>query len=300
MKIAVAGGLGFLGKHIIASLIESGYDVTLFARREEDVQDGVAFVPADLMVPGEWQKKISENDIVINLVGVNLFQRWNKKVKKMIYDSRIVSTANIVNSFDSKNSKRKTLINASAVGFYGAGGDEVLTESSVPGSDFLARVCHDWESEALKGEKKKLRVVLLRFGSVFGTDGGAFPELVRNYKLMIVGKLGHGKQWFPWLHVEDVAGIVLKAVTDEKMSGPYNCTAPGLVTNGDFTRIMAHALKRPVIVPFVPGFALRIVLGEFGAFLTVGQRAVPDKLMKGGYMFRFPELNGALENLLTR
>ncbi len=298
MKIAVAGGLGFLGRHVISSLKEAGHDVTLFARREADLKNGIAFVCADLMIPGEWQKKIAENDIIINFVGINLFQRWNKSVKKKIYDSRVMSTANIINSFNTGNSKGKTVINASAVGFYGEGGDEIITEQSGRGRNFLAEVCGDWESEALNGESKKLRIVLLRFGSVFGLGGGAFPELVKNYKLMLGGFLGNGKQWFPWIHIDDVTGIVLKAISDKKMSGPYNCTAPGIVTNRDFTKVMAWAVKRPVLIPFVPRFVLRILLGEFGLYLTVGQRAIPEKLLNEGYKFKFPELMGALENLL--
>jgi len=300
MKIAVAGGLGFIGKHIITALLESEHEVTLYARRNENLMPGVSFVYADLMVPGEWQKSLSGNDVVINLVGVNLFQRWNKDVKKMIYDSRIVSTANIIDSFKTPKSKGKTLINASAVGFYGLRGDEIVTELADAGPDFLAKVCSNWEIEASKGEKKKLRVVLLRFGSVFGADDGAFPVLAKNFKLMLGAKLGNGRQWFPWIHVDDVSGIILKAVSDKKMNGPYNCTSPGIVTNGDFTLTMARAVKRPVLIPFVPGFVLRILFGEFGSFLTGGQRAVPEKLLKEGYKFRFPELSGALEDLLRQ
>ncbi len=298
MKIAVAGGLGFLGKHIISALYEAGYEITLFARREENRHPGVSFVYADLMVPGEWQSKLAECDVVVNLVGVNLFQRWNKKIKKLIYDSRIISTKNIIDSFDSGNSGGKTLINASAVGIYGLRGDEVITEGSEQGSDFLAEVCSKWEEAALEGASKNMRVVLLRFGSVFGADGGAFPVLVKNFRWMLGGKLGNGKQWFPWIHIDDAAGIVLKAVADTKMSGVYNCTSPGIVTNGDFTKIMAKAVNRPVLIPFVPGFILKIVLGEFGSFLTGGQKAVPERLSGEGYIFLLPELKGALENLL--
>jgi len=300
MKIAVAGGFGFLGRHIISALLSADHDVTIFARREENLYDGVSFVKADLMIPGEWQSRLAEHDIVVNLVGVNLFQRWNKNIKKLIYDSRIISTANILDSFSSGKGAGKTLINASAVGFYGLSGDEVITESHGAGMDFLSRICSDWEREALKGESKNLRVVLLRFGSVFGSDGGAFPLLKQNYRLMLGGKLGNGRQWFPWIHIDDVAAIVLKSVNDKKISGAYNCTAPGIVTNEEFTKTMAKAVKRPVLIPFVPGFVLRIVLGEFGSFLTRGQRAVPERLLKEGFKFKFPVLNDALADLLKK
>ncbi len=300
MKIAVTGGFGFLGKHIISALKQAGHDVTIFARGEEDLFEGVSFVKADLMFPGEWQSRLAENEIVINLVGVNLFQRWNAKIKKLIYDSRIISTANIVNSFSSEKSAAKTLINASAVGFYGFSGDEIITESHSAGRDYLAHVCRDWEKEALKREDENFRVVLLRFGSVFGADGGAFPLLKKNYKLMLGGKLGNGRQWFPWIHIDDVADIVLKTVADKKMFGAYNCTAPGIATNGEFTKTMAKAVKRPVLIPFVPGFVLRLILGEFGSFLTKGQRAVPERLLNEGFKFKFPDMHEALADLLKK
>lgn len=298
MKVAITGGFGFIGKNIISELLKSGCKVTVFARRENEVIQGISFVRADLMMPGDWQKTLAENDVVINLAGVNIFQRWNEHIKKSIIDSRVMSTANIINSFKKSKTKSKTLINASAVGIYGTGGDEIITESSGEGSDFLAEVCSSWEKEALKGTDKNLRVVLLRFGSVFGRDGGAFPVLKKNYRLMLGARLGNGKQWFPWIHIDDVTGVILKAVTDRKMAEAYNCTAPGIVTNSEFTKFMAAAVRRPVLVPFVPEFALRIILGEFGSFLTKGQRAVPQRLIKEKYSFKFPVLKDALDDLV--
>ncbi len=300
MKIAVSGGLGFIGKHITEGLIRDGHKVTLFARREEGKVPGSHYVYADLMEQGEWQSRIAENDAVINLVGVNLFQRWDSKIRQMIYDSRIISTANIVDSFAKNRSKERVLINASAVGYYGSTGESIITESSPPGRDYLAKICSDWENEALKGEAYKLRVVLLRFGSVFGSDGGAFPLLAKSFKFMLAGKLGNGRQWFPWIHVDDAVGIVARAASDKKMKGAYNCTAPGIVTNGEFTLAMASAVKRPVMIPFVPEFALRGVFGEFGSFLTKGQRATPDRLLAEKFRFRFPDLDAALQDLLRR
>jgi uncharacterized protein (TIGR01777 family) len=298
MKIAVTGGLGFIGKHISSDLLKAGNKVTVYARREEGLIPGLSFVRADLMIPGEWQNSLAENDVVINLAGVNIFQRWNEKIKKAILESRVITTANIVNSFKKGKTKGKTLINASAVGYYGTGSDGVMSELSPAGTDFLAEVCSLWEKEAVKGENKNMRVVRLRFGSVFGKEGGAFPLLKKNFRLMLAGRLGSGEQWFPWIHIDDVSGIILKAISDRKMSGPYNCTSPGLVTNGEFTKIMAKAVNRPVLVPFVPEIALKIILGEFGSFLTKGQKAVPEKLLKEKYQFRFPDLKGALDDLV--
>lgn len=300
MNIAITGGFGFIGKNILPYLVKAGHKVSVFARREEDAIPGVSFIRADLMIPGEWQNRIAENDIVINLAGVNIFQRWNDRVKKSILDSRVISTANIINSFGKVKRGSKTIINASAVGFYGTGGDEVITESSGAGTDFLAEICSAWENEAMKGEVKNMRVVLLRFGSVFGRDGGGFPLLKKNFKIMLGARLGSGKQWFPWIHIDDVAGIIMKAVTDRKMSGPYNCVSPGIVTNNEFTDSMAEAVRRPVLIPFVPEFVLKLILGEFGSFLTKGQRAVPERLFKEKYGFIFPDLKNALDDLLAQ
>lgn len=150
----------------------------------------------------------------------------------------------------------------------------------------------------MRAADHKVRSVILRFGSVFGPDGGAFPLLKKNFRMMLGAKLGNGKQWFPWIHVDDAAGAVLHALNEKKMSGAYNCTAPGIATNSMFTKKMALAVNRYVVIPFVPGFILRIVLGEFGYFLTKGQRAVPDKIIGAGYRFRFPELDEALRNLV--
>lgn len=300
MKIAVAGGLGFTGTYIVPRLISAGHDVTVFdSRSESDFKyEGACYVRADLMKEGSWQKFISENEVIINLAGVNIFQRWSDKKKKLLYDSRIKTTRNIVDTLPEKGGEVKLLVNASATGYYGFHKDEIIGEDSPPGSDFLAGICRDWEAEAFKAENKGVRVVVLRFGSVFGRDGGAFPELKKNFNMFLGAKLGSGKQWFPWIHIEDVWKIVERAVETESMKGPYNCVAPGIVTNAVFTKVMAGVAGRPVLLPFVPGIALRIILGEFGSVILKGQRAVPGGLEREGYSFSFPDLEGALKDLM--
>jgi len=300
MKIAVAGGLGFTGTYIVPKLINAGHDVTVFdSRSESDFKyEGACYVRADLMNEGSWQKFISGNDVIINLAGVNIFQRWSDKKKKLLYDSRIKTTRNIVNTLPDKEGEVKLLINASATGYYGFHKDEVITESTLPGKDFLAKICRDWEEEAFKAADKGVRVVVLRFGSVFGRGGGAFPELKKNFNMFLGAKLGSGKQWFPWIHIEDIWKIAARVIEDESMKGAYNCVAPQIVTNAVFTKIMGAALGRPVILPFVPGIALRIILGEFGSVILKGQRAVPEKLENEGYTFAFPDLEGALKDLI--
>ena len=300
MKIAVAGGLGFTGSYIVPRLIKAGHDVTVFdSRKESDfAYEGACYVRADLMKEGSWQKFIADNEVIINLAGVNIFQRWSDKKKKLLYNSRIKTTMNIVDTLPQSGGEVKLLINASATGFYGFHKDEIIDETTPAGKDFLAGICDDWEKEALKASSKGIRVVILRFGTVFGRDGGAFPELKKNFRMFMGARLGSGKQWFPWIHIEDLAQILVRAFEDESMEGTYNCVAPGIVTNKDFTRIMGEVTGRPVIIPFVPGIALRVILGEFGSVIVKGQRAVPAKLAKEGYNFRFPELKAALEDLM--
>ncbi len=302
MKVAVTGGLGFIGELITGELIDNGFEVTVFARGNDPqlFKKKFRYIKCDLTAQGDWQDAIAEHDAVINLAGRGIFTRWNNSVKEDIYNSRTISTANIVEAMGRKKSKTKVLINASAVGFYGMHGDEDITEKYSSGEDFLAIVCRQWEYEAEKAEEKSARVVLLRFGTVLGRGGGAFPLMKKVFSLMMGARLGNGSQWFPWIHAEDACGIILKALKDKKMTGAYNCTAPGIVRNSEYTRELARSCRRPVILPFIPVFILRIMLGEFGAYLAGGQKAVPEKLVKGKYKFKFPDLDHALADLAKR
>lgn len=302
MKVAITGGLGFIGEKLTGILLDNGFDVTVFARSGDPAlfKKKFRYIKCDLTVQGDWQDAIAEHEAVINLAGAPIFTRWNREKKENIYNSRIISTANIVDGMGRKKSKSKLLINASAVGYYGMHGDEVTNEKHSSGEDFLSIVCRQWEDEALKAEASGARVVLMRFGNVLGSGGGAFLLLKKVFTRMLGAKLGNGRQWFPWIHVDDVCGIILKAVKDKKMTGPYNCTAPGIVRNSEFTKAMAVSCRRPVIIPFVPVFALRIILGEFGAFVAGGQKAVPEKLLKEKYSFQYPELSRALSDLMKK
>lgn len=301
MKAAVTGGLGFIGQEITRRMIDEGIEVTVFARSADPelYRKKFGYVRCDLTVRGEWQNVLAEHDVVINLAGRGIFTRWNRKIREDILNSRIISTANIVEAMSRKGSKAKVLINASAVGFYGMHGDDVITEGNAPGSDFLAEVCRQWEEEAGRAAIKGTRIVLMRFGTILGS-GGAFPLMKKVFSFMMGARLGNGRQWFPWLHVDDACSIILKAVRDKKMSGPYNCTAPGMVRNSEFTAALAEVCGKPVVLPPVPVFALRIMLGEFGAFLAGGQKAVPEKLEKEGFRFQFSNIRTALEDLVKR
>ncbi len=300
MKVLIAGGYGFLGQKLVKDLSDSGYSVTVGGRRNPDSvnSDDTGHLTADFTIPGEWQKKVVDFDVIINLVGVNIFQRWTPEIKKSIYDSRILSTRNIVEALRGTAGKKKIFINASAVGIYGDRGDEELDENSPAGDDFLSEVCLNWELEALKASEAGMRVAILRFGSVFGRDGGAFPELKKTFRRFMGSKLGNGKQWFPWIHVDDVTGIIIRIIKNSKMSGIYNAVSPGVLTNKYFTDIMADAAGRPVLLPFIPGFVLKTVFGEFGGFLVKGQRVMPVKLLNEGYKFKYTDVGKAVKSLL--
>ncbi len=300
MRIAVTGGLGFVGRSLIPRLIKEGHDVTVFDNSDESTfnYEGACYVKSDLRVPGSWQNFICKQDAIINLAGVNIFQRWNDARKKEIYESRVLSTSNIVSALAQDDNQCKLLINASAVGYYGFRKDEEIDETASGGDDFLSYVCKNWENEAERATGSGVRVIVLRFGSVLGKDGGAFPELKRTFKRFMGAKLGSGRQWFPWIHIEDLLGIIFISMLRSDMSGPYNCVSPETVTNAEFTRTLRKNIGRISFLPFVPGFVLRIVLGEFGSYLVKGQRAVPVKLKELGYRFRYGNLDSALNSLL--
>ncbi len=300
MKVAITGGLGFLGTHITSKLLDAGMEVTVFARSgDKDLLHAeFNYVRCDLAVEGVWQQVLSQHDAVINLAGANIFTRWNRQKKEEIYNSRIISTRNVVDGIKSKKSKVKVLLNASATGYYGLSGDDPVKESDGPGNDFLSMVCSNWEDEAMRAAGPGVRVAVMRFGTVFGSESGAFPKLWKNFRFMAGGRLGNGRQWFPWIHVDDAAGIALQMLKDKKMSGAYNCTSPGIVTNREFTAVMSEISGRPQLVPFIPGFMLRIILGEFGSFLVHGQKTLPERLLESGYGFMYPDLKSAVTALV--
>ena len=218
--------------------------------------------------------------------------RWTAAKKQRIRDSRVIGTRRLVEGLAALEQKPRVLVVASAIGYYGSRGDETLDESSAPGDDFLAQVCRDWEAEARAAEKLGIRVVNTRFGIVLG-NGGALKKMLLPFKLGAGGRLGNGRQWMSWVHVDDVVGILLAAAIDEQYRGPVNTVAPTPVTNREFTRVLASVLHRPAIFP-VPAFGLRLVVGEFAEVLLGSQRVLPKAAQRAGYAFHYPELAEAL------
>ncbi|MCE5242051.1 MAG: TIGR01777 family oxidoreductase [Syntrophobacteraceae bacterium] len=301
MKFFIAGGTGFVGSYLAEELAALGHQVTVLTRsvrKSKGSRGGVGFLEGDPTCPGRWQESVAKHDAVINLAGRSIFTFWTARARRAILDSRTATTRRVVEALAGAGGKT-ALLSASAVGYYGGHDDDrVLDESSPPGSDFLARVGVEWEAEAKKAEAFGVRVALCRFGIVLGRNGGALASMARAARYRAVSPLGTGKQWFPWIHQEDLLRIMLFLAENEGLSGPVNCTAPLPVRNEELTRALSEALRKPLLLPAIPAFAVRTMLGEFGSVLLKGQRALPVRLSEAGFVFRFPELRGALESLL--
>ncbi|OAG28271.1 TIGR01777 family oxidoreductase [Thermodesulfatator autotrophicus] len=299
MEVFIAGGTGFIGRHLSRYLLQRGFKVKVLVRRPERalvIPEGVTPSYGNPLVPGDWLHECARANVVINLVGTNIFARWTSKYKELIRESRLLATQNIVSVL----SKGQLLLNASAIGFYGADrGEEEITEESAPGKDFLAKVCKEWEEAAFTARSQGVRVCTLRFAVVLGLGGGALSKMRLPFKLGLGGPIGHGKQWFPWIHIEDVCRIVTFLIEKKDLSGPFNLVAPGIVRNKEFAQTLARVWRRPALLPLPPR-VLEIIFGELASLLTGGVKARPKRLLEAGYIFSFPELYSALQNLLKR
>jgi len=238
-------------------------------------------------------------DAVICLSGASVGEgRWTAERKKVLRSSRVDLTRVLVDSLGRLKQKPRVFVAASAVGYYGNRGDEILTESSAAGNGFIAQLARDWETESMRAEAAGIRTVILRFAVILSPKGGALARMVLPFKLGAGGRLGSGKQWMSWVALDDVVEIIRTAIADERMRGPVNVAAPGPVQNAEFTRVLAKVLHRPAIFP-APPFALRIALGEMAdGLLLASQRVIPEKLRAAGYKFRFENLEGALRAIL--
>ena len=298
MKVVITGGLGFIGTQLSTRLLERGHQVTVVDHSRKPkpyTLQEVTYVSADTAVSGAWQEEVRIQDAVINLAGTSIFRRWNDKTKQLIYDTRILTTRNVVEAMPGE--KGPLLCSTSAVGYYGFRGDEELTEGDSPGNDFLAKVCVDWEKEAQKAADKGVRVVVTRFGIVLGRTGGALGQMIRAFKKFVGGPLGSGRQWFSWIHMEDLLRAFLFVFDTKDIHGPVNFCSPNPVRNRELAKALGKVLSRPSFLT-MPAFVLRVVLGDFGSVLLEGQRVVPAKLLKHGFIFQYPEITGALQEVL--
>jgi uncharacterized protein (TIGR01777 family) len=296
MKVAVTGATGVIGRAVVRELVARGDSVVALSR------DGSRSVPGAEVV--EWRLPKEEPapaaafegvDGVIHLLGEPIAQRWSDDARREIHDSRVLGTRNLIAGM--RGAGVRVLVSQSAVGYYGPRGDELVDESAPPGDDFQASVVVDWEADATEASQLGVRVVLCRTGVVLSPSGGALEKMLTPFKLGVGGPVAGGKQYLPWVHIDDVVGAMLFALEAATVEGPINITAPSPVTNRDFSKALGRALHRPAVLP-VPGLALRGLYGEMASIVTTGVRAVPRRLEELGYPFRQPELAKALESVL--
>jgi len=291
MKALITGGTGFIGHHLVKHFKQP----IVLGRNPERIKKRLPGVTAK---PWQQGRPLDPSvfdgvDVVFHLAGESIHDgRWNAAKKERIINSRVDGTRTIVEALSCLNNPPETLISASAIGYYGSRGDETLTESSTPGDDFLARVCFAWEKEARLAEKLGIRVVSLRIGVVLGREGGALAKMLPSFKFGFGGRLGSGSQYMSWIHVTDLVRIMLFAVENKALKGPVNGVASRPLTNREFTAELAGALHRPAIFS-VPGFILRLALGEFATVLLGSQRVIPEKLNNAGFSFSYPDLGQA-------
>jgi uncharacterized protein len=295
MKVFITGGTGFVGKTLAPALVGAGMEVTILSRSGKRELSGVSWVEGDPTQRGGWQEKVKGHEVVINLAGASIFTRWTAEAKKVLRESRMLTTRHIVEAMEGGTGK--ALFSTSAVGYYGFHGDETLTEDSPPGGDFLALLARDWEAEAREAEKKGCRVVVSRLGIVLGEKGGALGQMIPLFEKFVGGPLGSGKQFFSWVHVADLCRAFLFLLEHPEIAGPVNFTAPNPVRNKELAQSLGRILGRPAFLP-APGFMLRLILGEFGSILLEGQRVLPQKLLQAGFQFQYPEIEGALKQVI--
>jgi uncharacterized protein len=298
MKCVVSGGTGFIGRRIVDRLLRDSHYVGVWSRHPgREKRAAVASFSWDPLQGEPPAESLNTMDAVIHLAGEPVAQRWNTEVKQRIRDSRVLGTRALVDAISRVRHKPKVLVCASAIGYYGDRGDELLTEASNPASGFLADVCRGWEAEADRAAEFGLRVVKLRIGFVLGKGGGALAQMVPAFRAFVGGRLGSGKQWMPWIHVADVSEMFVHAV-DSDIRGVWNASAPNPVTNADFTREMGKSLHRPTLFP-VPQFALKLAFGELGQHMLDSSRVIPEAALKAGFQFRFPDLAAALRDIIS-
>lgn len=311
MDVVVTGATGLIGRPLCAELLGMGHRVTALSRDPERARgllgSTIAQAAWGVGADEEWRRTVAEADAVIHLAGESVAgRRWTPEFKEKIRTSRVETTRLLLDAIraDGATQKPRTLVCASAVGYYGDRGDETVTETTEPGRGFLPEVCVQWEQEAAKAREVGVRVALMRIGIVLAQGGALekmlhpFPLPFNPWKLGLGGPLGSGRQWMPWVHLDDVIGLFAWAVGEPRLNGPCNVASPSPVSNAEFARAIGRALHRPALFP-VPGFALKALVGEFAENLLTGQKVLPAVAQRLGYRFRFTDLDVALKSLLS-
>jgi uncharacterized protein len=299
MKILITGATGFVGRSLVQHLLHKGHTIIGIGRSSSGLpinNSNWRYIQADTTQSGAWLKEIPDADVIINLAGQSIFKRWTKSYKKQLFDSRILTTRNIVNNLP--EDKPVTLLNASAIGIYGPQGNTHITEDNPIGTGFLAELGQAWEAEAFKAQAKTTRVVAMRFGIVLGAGGGALEQMLPPFKYFIGGPMGNGKQWFSWIHIEDLCHAVFSLIEQKHIKGPVNLCAPNPIQNKTLAKAIGHALNRPAFFK-TPVWLLRLALGEFGSVLLESQRVLPQRLIDADFQFQYPNIRSALKNLIA-
>jgi len=302
MKIIVTGSTGLVGRALVRSLLSEGHAVTRLVRGESQTfsAPGTTAVRWD----PEWgtveADALEGHDGAVHLAGESVAEgRWTEEKKRRIFESRVKGTHLLAETLAALKEKPRVLVSASATGFYGDRGEEVLREESASGADFLAEVCREWEKAALPASRAGVRVVHMRIGIVLSGEGGALEKMLTPFKMGVGGRVGSGRQYMSWIALEDLVGAIRHALADEQLRGPVNAVAPRAVTNEEFTKTLGGVLGRPTFLP-VPAFALRLAFGEMADVLLGGQRVEPARLKESGYQFKYPNLEGALRAALGK
>ncbi len=302
MRVLITGGSGLIGQALALDLANDGNEVIVLSRHPNNLgglPDRITAAKWDALTSEGWYHLADGADALVNLAGESIGSgRWTAERKHEIIKSRLQSGRAIVEALDKVAHKPRVLVQASAVGYYGNSGDRQLTETSPRGSDFLAELSSEWEASTEPVERLGVRRAAVRTGVVLSCKGGALPKMLLPFKFFAGGRLGNGRQWFPWIHIHDEVKAIRFLIEKPTARGPFNLTAPYPLTNAEFSRLLGKHLKRPSSFP-VPRFVLRMVFGEMASVLLEGQQAIPDGLLKEGFSFKFPEAGSAIQDLLS-
>ena len=308
MRIIIAGGSGLVGRALTDSLAKDGHDVIILSRTPEKVKDlpsNTFAIKWDAHTQEGWLDRVEGADVIVNFAGASLKgegfipNRWTRKRKELIRLSRINAGKAVTEAIRAAKRKPKFLLQASAVGYYGPRGSEAVGENASPGSGFLANLCVEWEESTAEVEKMGVRRVVVRTGLSLTLTGGAFPLLVLPFRMFTGNWFGSGRQYYPWIHFDDHIAALRFLIDNSDASGAFNLSAPNPTTNREFARTLGKVMRRPVFLP-IPRFALNLALGEVSTVVMDGQRTLPEKLLQGGFAFRYPELEAALKDLLIK
>ena len=306
MKIAISGATGFVGSRLVERLHTEGHRILVLTRNPTFAQkvfpspafpnlEIIAYTPS---VSGTWQDSIAGCDSVVNLAGEPIAEgRWTPERKQEILNTRKLGTQKIVEAIAKANPHPTVLVNTSAIGYYGTSETASFDEDSASGNDFLSQVCREWEAAATKVKDTNVRLVILRFGIVLG-NGGALGKMITPFKLFAGGPIGSGQQWFSWIHLDDIVGLIIQALTKPTMEGVYNATAPQPVRMNDLSTTMGNVMNRPSWLP-VPGFAIEAILGDGAKVVLEGQQVLPKRTLESGFEYQYPNLQSALTQILT-